>query len=281
MARTRLSAASKAASATTAPWAWAVVGAVVGFLMGLFFFAPASWLASAVAQASGQQVQLVGARGTLWQGDSQLVLTGGIGSAQALALPGKVHWSLRPTWQGLHLALKADCCTPQPLQAQVSAMGLSGVRVLVQDSQSQWSAGLLAGLGTPWNTIAPQGQLHISSHALGLELDRNGRTVLLGRMQVDALQIASRLSTLTSMGSYRVTVQAGDTVGTPTSSDPTLQLSTLDGSALHLAGQGQWIGARLRFNGTASAAPESVEALSNLLNIVGRRDGARSLITVG
>lgn len=279
MPRTRLAATSSAT--TIAPWSWAAVGAVVGCLTGLCFFAPASWLASALAQASGQQVQMVGSRGTLWQGDTQLVFSGGVGSAQAVALPGKVHWSLRPTWLGLHISITAECCTPQPLQAQVSTLGLAGLRVQVQDGQSQWSAGLLAGLGTPWNTIAPQGQLHISSHALGLELDRTGRVVLLGRLEVDALQIASRLSTLTSMGSYRVTVQGGAPNSTPSGSDPTLQLSTLDGSALQLAGQGQWIGARLRFNGTASAAPESVEALSNLLNIVGRRDGARSLITVG
>ena len=55
---------------------------------------------------------------------------------------------------------------------------------------------------------------------------------------------------------------------------------TLDG-ALQLSGQGEWLGQRLRFKGVASAAPERVEALSNLLNIVGRRDGARSIITVG
>jgi general secretion pathway protein N len=48
-----------------------------------------------------------------------------------------------------------------------------------------------------------------------------------------------------------------------------------------LSGQGQWIAQRLRFNGVASAEPARVEALSNLLNIVGRRDGARSIITVG
>ncbi len=38
---------------------------------------------------------------------------------------------------------------------------------------------------------------------------------------------------------------------------------------------------RLHFQGTASAAPEQQEALSNLLNIIGRRDGARSIIQVG
>ncbi|MCY1531269.1 hypothetical protein D9M68_664890 [compost metagenome] len=42
-----------------------------------------------------------------------------------------------------------------------------------------------------------------------------------------------------------------------------------------------WSGTALRFNGEASAAPGREDALSNLLNIIGRRDGARSIITLG
>ena len=61
---------------------------------------------------------------------------------------------------------------------------------------------------------------------------------------------------------------------------PTLTLSTLDGH-LQLNGTGQWVGNRLRFAGEASATPEREAALSNLLNIIGRRNGARSIITVG
>ena len=61
---------------------------------------------------------------------------------------------------------------------------------------------------------------------------------------------------------------------------PTLALSTLDG-ALQLSGSGQWVGNRLRFAGEASATPEREAALSNLLNIIGRRNGARSIITIG
>ena len=41
------------------------------------------------------------------------------------------------------------------------------------------------------------------------------------------------------------------------------------------------MGSRLRFTGEASAAPEREAALSNLLNIIGRRNGARSIITIG
>jgi general secretion pathway protein N len=41
------------------------------------------------------------------------------------------------------------------------------------------------------------------------------------------------------------------------------------------------VGSKLRFEGTASASPERLDALSNLLNIIGRRDGARSIMKVG
>ena len=74
------------------------------------------------------------------------------------------------------------------------------------------------------------------------------------------------------MGSYRITLNGGST--------STLQLETLEG-ALQLTGSGQWVGSRLRFSGTASAAPDREAALSNLLNIIGRRRGAQSIITIG
>ena len=59
-----------------------------------------------------------------------------------------------------------------------------------------------------------------------------------------------------------------------------LKLST-DSGALQLVGQGQWLGAGLRFQGQASAAPGSEAVLSNLLNIIGRRQGALSIISIG
>ena len=259
------------AARTRAPWLWATAGAVLGLLAGTTVFAPAAWLATAVSQASGQRVELAGARGTLWQGSSQLVLSGGLGSGQAVALPGQIHWRIRPVWGGLQISLAADCCTPQPLKLHATALGWSGARLVLGNGQSQWPAGLLAGLGTPWNTVQPQGQLAATSQNVAVEWTPS-RTNLSGSVQIDAVQMSSRLYTLSPMGSYRITLQGG--------SEPSLQLTTLDGS-LHLTGQGQWVAQRLRFNGVATAAPDKVEALSNLLNIVGRRDGARSIITVG
>ena len=99
-----------------------------------------------------------------------------------------------------------------------------------------------------------------------------GRMALAGRAQLDAMSMSSRLSTLRPMGSYRLELTGGEV--------PALALSTLQGP-LQLTGSGQWVSQRLRFAGEASAAPDREAALANLLNIIGRRSGARSLITVG
>lgn len=251
-------------------WGWALAGALAGVLPALIAFAPAHWLAEGLASATHGQVLLQQARGTVWTGSAQLVLTGGSASKDRTALPGRVDWRLRPTLDGLRAQLQAGCCTPQPVQVQVHARW-AGMRLTVADGQSQWPAALLTGLGTPWNTLQPQGQLALQTRALEMQWAA-GRMVLAGQAQMDARAMSSRLSTLRPMGSYRLVLQGGDV--------PTLTLSTLDG-ALQLNGSGQWVGQRLRFAGEASAAPEREAALSNLLNIIGRRSGARSIITVG
>ena len=239
--------------------------------MATVLFAPARWLAGLVRQASGEHVVLAAPRGGFWQGSAQLVFSGGAGSRDAMALPGQVGWRIRPSWNGLSLQLNAECCSQQPLQLSVMPAGWGGVRLALADGQSQWPAGLLAGLGTPWNTVQVQGQLVASTQGFTVQW-RQGALSMAGRVQLDATKISSRLSTLQPMGSYRLTLQGG------TSS--TLELNTLEGS-LQLSGQGQWVGQRLRFDGTASATPESVDSLSNLLNIIGRRNGATAIIKVG
>lgn len=249
-------------------WAWC--GAFVGALLALALGAPARWLADAIGRATGQQIVLADARGTVWQGSARLVLTGGEGSAAAAALPGRVQWSLRPALAGLSLALQADCCTAQPLRWQIQPQ-IGGLRVALADGRSQWPARILAGLGTPWNTLQPEGALDLSTRDFSAEWNA-GRLLLGGSALLEARDVSSRLSTLRPMGSYRLRLQGGPSAG--------LTLDTLEG-ALQLSGSGQWVGSRLRFNGEASAAPEREAALSNFLNIIGRRNGTRSVITLG
>lgn len=243
---------------------------MAGLVAALVLFAPARWLASAVGQQSDGRILLVDPLGTVWNGSARVLLTGGAGSTDATALPTRLDWRLRPRWDGVAAELASSCCTQQPLAVRLKKRW-GGAHLEIADRQSQWPAALLGGLGTPWNTLQFDGGLRLETQGLSVEWVA-GRLAVAGRAELTAQRLSSRLSTLRPMGSYRITLLGGQT--------PTLQLETLEGS-LQLSGNGQWVGSRLRFSGVASAAPERESALSNLLNIIGRRDGARSVITIG
>lgn len=266
------------ALADHAPWGWALAGALVGLLVTTVAFAPARWAAAALHTATEGRIQLLDARGSVWTGSARLVLTGGAGSQDTQALPTRVAWRLRPQatgpdggLPGLSLQLQSDCCTPTPLALALAWRPGQVALHLADTPASQWPAGLLAGLGTPWNTLDLEGQLRL--HTQGLRLGwAAGRLQVQGQADLALVNASSRLATLRPLGSYRLQLQGGDT--------PALRLDTLDGD-LRIQGQGQWVGARLRFTGDAQAAPGREATLDNLLNIIGRRAGPRALITLG
>jgi general secretion pathway protein N len=251
------------------PWPWALLGVLVGLAVVLACRAPAAWLAAAVHEASAGRVRFNDARGTLWTGSAQLQVTGGAGSRDAAVLPGRVSWALRPRWLGLHVEVAAGCCTAGALKGRLSWQGRRPA-LQVDDGASRWPAALLAGLGTPWNTLRLEGELRLATQGLSLAWPQ-GRLVLAGHAELGAAGMSSRLATLKPLGSYRLTLAGGDASA--------VELSTLEGR-LQLSGRGQWTGSRLRFEGSAGAAPEDEAALAKLLNIIGRRQGARSLITL-
>ena len=261
-----------------AGWRWAVAGGVIGALAGLAAFAPAAWLASAVASASGDRLLLTDARGTLWNGSALPVLSGGPGSRDASALPGRLEWQLGLSGLGAEVRARQTCCLRGEVRALVKVgLGRLSVQLLPGESSTvgQWPASWLAGLGTPWNTLQLGGALRLTSPGLTVEWVQ-GRMRFSGEAALDVANASSRVATLDTLGSYRLTVRGNAASGDAA----TLSLVTIDG-ALRLSGQGEWTGAGLRFRGEAQAAEGSEPALNNLLNIIGRRQGARSVISIG
>jgi general secretion pathway protein N len=258
----------------------------LGLALAFITQAPAHWLTHAIAQASGERVLLPDAQGTVWNGSAQWVLNEGplnIGGSANMArpanttsLPTRVTWQLGPRldWANWRPTLSATvasaCCTPQPVRVDVSLMW-RGVRVQVSDHTSNWPASWLVGLGAPWNTIQPEGQIQLHTTQLQWS-QRAGSEQLQGQAELQLQQLSTRLSTLRPLGTYRVRVQGGDNV--------VLALDTLEGS-LRLQGTGQLHNGRMRFNGEASDAPDAEAALSNLLNILGQRQGAKSILKMG
>lgn len=254
---------------------WAALGVLVGGLLALLAFAPAAWLAAAVASASNQHLLLADARGTVWSGSAVAVLTGGPGSRDASALPGRIEWTLGLAGFGLELRARHACCL-NGSAALTLRPGLGRIVVGLQpgaDWIGQWPSAWLSGLGTPWNTMQVGGSVRLSSPGLSVE-SVQGRWRLTGRADVDLLEVSSRLSTLDTLGSYRMTVSADP------SGAAQLNLSTQQG-VLQLSGSGSITPGGVRFRGEARADGSAEAALTNLLNIIGRRDGARSVISIG
>jgi general secretion pathway protein N len=270
---------------STRRWAW--TGAFVGAVLALVSQAPAYWVTQLVAQASGERVLLQDAQGTVWQGSAQAVLSAGPqANASNTALPTRLQWQLGPQLDvaaaqfGLRLSLSSACCTTQPLSVDVTPQW-RGVRVQVNDQRSTWPASWLTGLGAPWNTLQAEGALQLSTQQLAWQ-HIAGQAQFQGQAQLQLQQLSTRLSTLKPLGSYRVVLQGMEAGATATQAGDTMRLTldTLEGS-LQLQGTGQWRNGRLQFSGEASSEPDAQAALSNLLNILGQRQGAKSILKLG
>lgn len=255
---------------------WAVAGALFGIVVAVIAFAPASWLASAVASWSGQRLVLADARGTVWSGSAVPVLTGGPDSRDATFLPGRLEWTLAPRWYGVELAARQDCCLNGTVLVQIRP-GLGRVRATLAPKAgwiAQWPSAWLGGLGTPWNTLQLGGSVRLISPGVSIE-SVEGRWLLEGNADLALDAVSSRLTTLDTLGSYRVSLTGGGATGATL-----LSLATRDG-ALQLTGNGTWGPGGVKFRGEARSNAADEPALSNLLNIIGRRDGARSIISIG
>ena len=206
------------------------------------------------------------------------VLTGGADSRDASFLPGRLEWTLSPRLYGVELAARQACCLNGTMLVQIRP-GLGRVKATLLPPAAggpvgQWPSAWLGGLGTPWNTLQLGGTARLVSPGFSIE-QVEGRWRLEGKVDLELDAVSSRLTTLDTLGSYRVTLTGGGA-----NSATLLSLSTQDGP-LQLTGNGTWGPGGVKFRGEARSAAVDEAALSNLLNIIGRRDGARSIISIG
>jgi len=289
----------------------AIVGAAIGLCVGGLAFLPASLLASAVARATNDQFLLAEAEGTVWSGSAIAVLTGGAGSHDASVLPTRLEWKLRPRLNGVSLHLTQDCCLAHGLDLSLrrtldawrvdvigpderdhtpaapgkvvpGANGADAALLAAATPVGQWPMGWLEGRGFPWNTIHPGGVLTLSTRGLQFSL-KGGHWSTLGSAQVEIRQASSRLTTLDTLGTYRVLIQPDPSTQIRPgdgASRALVWISTIDG-ALLIDGRGLIGATGFRLRAEAHAAPGNEAALDNLLNLIGRRNGASSAISIG
>ena len=219
--------------------------------------APAAWLGDWFEGHS--RVRLLDARGTVWQGSALLGISDG---RETTLIPGRIEWTI-------------DDIGPQRIAARVShpwftmplAVSVDSTGMRIAKGTARLPAGVLAGAGAPFNTLRPGGVLEVAWS----DTEIRG-TALKGELQVDWRDAQSALSTVTPLGTYRLTVRGSGGV-------PAIDLRTLAGP-LQMQGKGTVEGSRIRFNGVATAEPSMLGALNGLLGLLGMRSGDKVLLAI-
>ena len=120
---------------------------------------PASWLGSVLASQTGCRVMLQQSTGSIWQGSAALAFsepnaTEG-GCREPLSATERFHWTSSCSLSSL------SCSTELQFVAldkpQLISWGLK--KTQISANEVKLPANVLEGLGNPWSTLRPRGQL--------------------------------------------------------------------------------------------------------------------------
>lgn len=233
--------------------------ACISIAVTVLAYLPASWMALVLEAQTAGRLTLGDAQGTLWNGSASIGGAPGPRDPVTPLLPGRFSWHLSPLLLlgqvRLQLENPAALTQPVSIEGNWSQWQVSATEILLPAER-------LTGLGAPLNTIAPSGRMRLSWGPLQMTRQRQ-KVDLKGTMRLDIEDIASRLSPIKPLGAYLVTMEwRGQSAQ--------VLLKTVKGPLL-LNGGGALENGRLRFSGTAEAAPADQEKLANLLNLLGQR----------
>jgi len=250
-----------------------VAAALAGAALVVITQAPASLLAAALRSWSGSHVELDDPTGTLWEGQAEVVLASGdANSSFRTKLPGRISWRIKP-WRLLvgtfDLTIGNSAVLDAPLELHVDR----DINAMIDANRLRLPAGLLVGLGAPWNTIRPGGELQLQWDTLHLHAGD-----LSGHLSLEWADASSALSPIVPFGHYRLQAD-GYFPGA------LLQLDTISGP-MEMTGSGTiGDGRRLRFQGVVRAQPGTDPAvatqLSGLITLLGRRQGEEAILKFG
>jgi len=234
------------------PGLFVIVLSVAGTLLAMM---PAAWITPQFTKETGGHVNLVDPAGSLWRGSATLMLAAGSDGTAGTLLPGRIEWTTAfwPLFTGrVHMTMRQTEAMPDAVIVDATMRGatLSPGAIAVP-------ATLLAGLGAPFNTLNFDGTVRLTWTEFRV-LGRNAY----GQFVVTLDDMASRVSRVKPLGSYRVALQAQG-------ASASIDLSTAKGPLL-LTGSGVISHDATTFEGTAKAEPQQRENLAGLLNLLGR-----------
>ena len=237
---------------------------------------PISWVSGSLASQTGCRVMLQQPIGTIWQGSAALAFsepnaTEG-GCRDPLSVTERFHWST--SCKLLSMTCNTELQFAAFEQVQLISWGLSKTQIAA--NEIKLPANVLEGLGNPWSTLRPRGELgarwtdiNLAGLMANLPGFGAGNTPSSGVIRIIISNLTSPISPVKPLGGYEIAANIADTGMNWT-------LSTTSGPLL-LKGQGEFSnktgGKAMQFAGEASASPESQESLIGLLSLLGKKEG--------
>ncbi len=248
---------------------WLLAGIASIALTVLIFF-PASWVAAMVEKQSAGRLTLGDTRGTLWRGSAFVGGAAGSNDPVTPLLPGRFSWKLSPLV--LLGSVEAELENDAALSRTINVTG-SWRQWQVSQGAIILPAERLTALGAPLNTVQPSGQMRLSWEPLQL-MQQNGQIEMLGDMNLEVNELASRMSPIRPLGSYTLPIVWHG-------AQASVMLKTIKGPML-LSGSGMFANGHLQFSGTAQAETGQEQKLENFLNLLGqrRREGDHDVIAL-
>ena len=244
---------------------WLVLLVVILWTMICQF--PASWLGGALASQTGCRVMLQQATGNIWQGSAALAFsepnaTEG-GCREPLSVTERFHWTSSCSLSSLSCSTELQFVALDKPQLILWELR----KTQIAANEVKLPANVLEGLGNPWSTLRPRGQLGarwtdlVLGGILGSAGDKSSQS---GVIRIIISNLSSPISPIKPLGAYEISANIGD-------EGLNWNLSTTSGPLL-LRGQGD-IKSGLHFDGEASASPEAQDSLIGLLALLGKREG--------
>lgn len=245
-------------SKTTPKWIL-VVGIGLPVATIIVSLLPLKWLQGTVSRNTQCKVLLSDPMGSIWQGSTAIGFSepaiDGKSCRPALAVTERVQWTSDCSlW---HFSCKLRIETPallKPLHVE-----LRPGRVTLQDNEARLPAEILEVIGAPWTLLHPRADLGIRWTDLIFSDGRNT-----GNIRATLSDLSSPISQIKPLGSYEIQATLAD-------AGLTYTLTTSKGPLL-LNAQGM-LGSSATGQGEATTTPEMQDALTGLLNLIGRRQG--------
>ncbi len=252
---------------------WLVLVVLCGVVM--IWQLPVSWVSWTLSSQTGCRVMLQQPTGTIWQGSAALAFsepnaTEG-GCRDPMSVTERFHWasSCKPFSMSCTTEIQFSALE----QAQRLTWGLD--KTQIQANEVRLPANILEGLGNPWSTLRPRGDLSARwtdinlGHFGGLTGSNSVNAASSGVIRIIISNLSSPISPVKPLGGYEILANVAN-------DGMNWNLSTTSGPLL-LKGQGEFSnqsGSKgMQFSGQASASPEAQESLIGLLSLLGKKEG--------